>query len=192
MIPVEQQHMAVFDENGDCVQRGDCLSACVASVFELSLDDVPFFVEADSWWKDYHDFVRERGFLLERAWFTVGDDDPTKLKGWPGDRYWLATVYSPRGRTRCAVCRGEKQALRQWDGELAEYVEFDEPQPCGYCEGTGLVAPLHSVVMFGREIAWDPHPQRDMGHLGFVSGEQFGVADPVTLVLRETSPDSDT
>jgi hypothetical protein len=191
VIRVEQRQMAIFDEHGDNVQRGDCLTACVASVLELPIDEVPVFVESDSWWNDYLEFFRERGFLIEGAFMRVDETDPLKLCGWPSERYWIATVKSPRGKTRCSVCKGEKATSRQWDGELGDYVEFDEPQPCGHCEATGLVASLHAVVMYGRDLVWDPHPQRDMGHLGFVSGNQFGVADPSLLVPRETAAFSD-
>lgn len=187
MMPVEQRHMAVFDENGDNTQRGDCLTACVASLFELAIEDVPFFVESDSWWQDYQDFARERGLCIERAWVKVDEDDPMKLNGWPGDRYWIATVKSPRGKTRCSVCKGTGATSEQWNKELEEYVALDCEQPCDYCAATGLVPSLHALVMFGRDIVWDPHPQRDMGHLGFISGEQFGAPDPARLTLRRRS-----
>lgn len=181
MIPVEQRHLAVFDEQGDCVQHGDCLTACVASLFELPIDGVPFFVESDRWWHEYHEFVAARGLCIERAWITVDETDPTKLSGWPGDRWWIATVKSPRGLARCSACKGSGQEERYWDGD--QFVELDEARPCSYCTD-GLAPSLHAIVMYGRELAWDPHPQREMGHLGFVSGEQFGAPDPAKLVLR--------
>lgn len=183
MIKVEQQHMAVFDEHGDNLQRGDCLTACLASIFELPLDDVPFFVEQDDWYSAYHEWVCDRGLCIEQAHVTVDEDDPCKLRGWPSDRYWIATVKSPRGRARCNVCGGGGETATQWDKKFSTYVTLDAPAPCTYCEGSGLVPSLHAIVMYGREIAWDPHPQRDMGHLGFISGEQFGVPDPVRVRL---------
>jgi len=191
MIPVEQRHMALFDENGDNVQRGDCLTASVASLLELPIDEVPFFVESDSWLSDYQSFFWERGFQLGQVRIDTDENDSTKLRGGPVDGvYWLATVKSPRGRMRCATCKGEKAALAQWiDGE---HVEYDDPQPCRACDATGLVPSLHSVVMCGRELVWDPHPQREMGHLGFVSGEWLIARDPALLVLREKTAVSDT
>lgn len=127
VIPVEQRYMAIFDEHGDNLQRGDCLTACIASIFELPIDEVPFFVQEDDWYRAYHDWVRTRG--------------------------------------------------------LSTYQILDAPAPCSYCDATGLKPSLHAIVMRGREIAWDPHPQRDMGHLGFVSGEQFGCPDPTKIRL---------
>jgi hypothetical protein len=185
--------MAVFDEHGDNMQRGDCLTACIASLFELSLDEVPFFVEKDTWWSDYQAFLHERGFQLGQVRISTADDDPLRLTGAPADGiYWLATVLSPRGKTRCSVCQGERATTTQWDSERDEYVYFDDPQPCSYCNATGLVPCLHSIVMCGREIVWDPHPQRDMGHLGWVSGEWFIARNPGSLSLRSPRRDSDT
>ena len=185
MIPVEQRQMAIFDEHGDCVQHGDCLTACVASIFELPLDEVPFFVEHDDWHRRYHGFVAARGLCIERAWINV-DEDPTQLTGSPGDRYWIATVYSPRGKTRCTICKGERETLRQYDRKTGDWFDLDELDACWYCEATGLIASLHAVVMHGRELVWDPHPQREMGHLGFISGEQFGVPDPARVMLKDS------
>lgn len=184
MIPVEQQVMALFDEHGDNVQRGDCMRAAVASLFELPLEEVPHFVAYGDWWGVWTTWLEERGLRIANAFMTVDPEDPTQLKGWPGDVYWLATVKSPRGKTRCCVCKGEKTTLRDWDDELSEYVEHETPQPCRRCEATGLEPSLHCVVMFGRELVWDPHPQREMGHLGFVSGEEFRVIDPARLQLK--------
>lgn len=42
---------------------------------------------------------------------------------------------------------------------------------------------LHCVVMQGSDLVWDPHPQRDMGHLGFIDAELFLPRDPARLVL---------
>jgi hypothetical protein len=183
VIPVEQEHMAVFDEDGDNVQRGDCLRACVASIFELPLADVPHFVEADDWLGWYTRWVRARGFVLGTVRLSVGEENPLRLTGHPTEGiYWIATVKSPRSRARCGVCGGAGVALRQWLGSEARYVEYDEPQPCVECDATGLVPPLHAVVMCGGELAWDPHPLRDMGHGGWISGQWFIAADPAAFI----------
>lgn len=175
--------MAVFDEHGDNVHRGDCLSACIASLFEVAIDDVPFFVASETWHQDYQDWLRSRGMILRHYNVHVDEDDPTVLRGSPGEIYWIATVRSPRGLARCCVCEGEKATLQNWDDALRDYVQHETPQPCCRCNATGLEPSLHAVVMYGSELVWDPHPQRTMGHLGFVSGDQFGVVDPARLRL---------
>lgn len=185
MIPVEQQQMAVFDEHGDNVQRGDCMRACVASLFELPLEDVPHFVEQNDWHGEWVRWLRARGLGIYDARIRV-DDDPTRLTAYPGDGYWLATVKSPRGRERCAVCKGDKVTVHEWVG--GDYVRHDEPQPCRACDATGLVPAMHLVVMEGPELVWDPHPRRDMGHLGFVSGQILRLLDPTFLAGQVLRP----
>jgi hypothetical protein len=165
--------MAVFDEHGDNVQHGDCLRATLASLFELELEAVPHFVESDNWWHEWQAWLAARGFRIGNAFWSVDESDPTRLNGWPGEIHWLATVKSPRGRARCSVCKGAGKHRNH--------------KPCRYCDASGLVPSLHSVVMFGREVAWDPHPERDMGHLGFVHGYDFRAIDPARLVLREAA-----
>jgi hypothetical protein len=167
---VEQAVLAVFDARGDVVQRGDCLTACVASLFELPLSEVPFFVESESWWSDYQRFFHERGFQLGQVSICTDENDRRVLTGYPLDGvYWIATVKSPRGKARCSSCKGVG-----WG--------------CGACNGLGLVPSLHCVVMRGKELVWDPHPQRAMGHLGFVQGEWFIALDPARLAPRLSVP----
>jgi hypothetical protein len=38
------------------------------------------------------------------------------------------------------------------------------------------------VVMNDGEVAWDPHPSRDDGHLGFETGELLIPLDPANFV----------
>lgn len=188
MTPVEQRYMAIFDERGDPVQRGDCLRACVASLFDLDVDDVPHFSAHEDWAGSYARWMRERGYVIGSPRITTDEGDPTVLRGRPMDGiYWIGTVKSPRGRVRCAVCKGEGVAIEQWLGDEEEYVEHETPQPCVECDSSGLVPSLHAVVMCGGDLVWDPHPRRDMGHLGFVRGEWFIAADPGRFALMSES-----
>jgi hypothetical protein len=177
VIPVEQQQFAEYDENGDAIKHGDCMRACVASLFELPLEEVPHFVEHDNWYQLWSDWLAERNLRWSRAFYSVRDDDPTQLNGYPGDIYWLATVKSPRIKSRCNVCKGTALASHSWTGPDSSYVEHDPPIICPYCD-RGRSPGSHLVVMFGKEIAWDPHPQREMGHLGFTEGWDFRLIDP--------------
>lgn len=62
--------------------KGNCVAACVASILELSIEEVPNFVGdyGDDWWSAYGDWLRERGFSavevkLDREginWFGTG------------------------------------------------------------------------------------------------------------------------
>jgi hypothetical protein len=67
-------------------RRGNCFAACLASLFEVPLDEVPGFVEDASWWYQATDWVRDRlGFelvalspstsrarLSQQAWTPIG------------------------------------------------------------------------------------------------------------------------
>jgi len=58
MKPVMQTEMG---------RRGNCFSACLASLFELGIADVPNFYDvggddADAWWAAVRDWLRPRGF----------------------------------------------------------------------------------------------------------------------------------
>lgn len=70
---------------------GNCLAACVASILELDLEDVPNFTAIPGeheWWKALQAFVTERGWYLYAL-------DPEQ--GAPEETYYLAVGKSPRG-----------------------------------------------------------------------------------------------
>jgi hypothetical protein len=58
MTPVDQTKTL---ENSE---RGNCLAACVASIFDLEIDDVPQFEEmtTKTWRKALEDFAAELGY----------------------------------------------------------------------------------------------------------------------------------
>lgn len=56
MIPVDQT-MTVAEHG-----TGNCLAATIASVLEVSIDEVPNLVNQDTWFEDMVGFMRRRGF----------------------------------------------------------------------------------------------------------------------------------
>lgn len=44
----------------------------------------------------------------------------------------------------------------------------------------------HAVVCRGRDIVWDPHPQREMGHHGWLDATYFLPIDPARLALGDS------
>lgn len=108
MIPIEQTIFYDPDAPPE-KQRGNCLSAVVASLLELSIEEVPNFVqdhvnhEGDpewDWWTRLHNFVREQGFRLRylRAVETPGvvdREDSAFADPEPGEFYTVSGV-SPR------------------------------------------------------------------------------------------------
>lgn len=100
MKPVFQTQFVGDATSDEC---GNCLAACVASILELDLEDVPNFAaitepDKDAWWRALQGFVTERGFFLYPL-------DPEL--GAPEDTYTIAVGKSPRGDfNHCAVAFG--------------------------------------------------------------------------------------
>lgn len=96
---------------------GNCLNACIASILELPLDDVPEF--GDDWLTELNDFLRSRGLSYRRI-----PVDGAKPSG-----YGTIEGVSPRGGLHACV------AL---DGELVW-----DPHPISMRDGQGLVEPRY-------------------------------------------------
>lgn len=74
-------------------QRGNCLSAVIASLLELDLHEVPNFVQIDvdggqNWWEHLLEFLSKRGLTI--YWVT----DEVKPEQ---DEYYTVSGLSPRG-----------------------------------------------------------------------------------------------
>jgi hypothetical protein len=42
---------------------GNCFSACVATILNLPLDCVPYFMTGDDWWQRFSDWADDQGIL---------------------------------------------------------------------------------------------------------------------------------
>lgn len=123
MIPVDQTSFGPF---------GNCLAACVASLLELPVEDVPNFMLGLPSWDPDDQEARAR---WSRAFFAGVND-------------WLA----PRGLFYFEVGAPEG---------LPSYITESTP-PAALWIGIGTVAggASHAVVMRGGEMVHDPHPDR--------------------------------
>lgn len=54
------------------IRDNDCLQACIASLLDLSLEEVPCETEQDTWIDKYRDFLEPRGLSLEQIGYTIG------------------------------------------------------------------------------------------------------------------------
>lgn len=91
MKPLDQD---LFHDGAD--EPGNCFQACVGSILELPLEDVPHFVRlyGRSWMKGFRDWLEERG--MGAAWMPEGRH--------PGGAHCIATGHSPRGEfLHCVV-----------------------------------------------------------------------------------------
>ena len=122
MTPVTQTRF--FNPNGSPGEtRGDCWAACLASLLDLPIGDVPHFVQNDvdggvDWMVATYQWLHDRGFRLTMC---AGAERPA-------GRYYIQTGPSPRtGPTGEAI----SHACIYIDGELAH-----DPHP----DRTGLVS----------------------------------------------------
>jgi len=94
MIPVFQ---TIFHDK-KAGTRGNCLSACIASIMEIDINDVPHFHDEE----DYH--IALVDFIWSKDWDIYSEEDPP-----PG--YAIASGPSPRHE-------GVSHAVVVKDGEL--------------------------------------------------------------------------
>lgn len=85
---------------------GDCFRACIASILDLEIDDVPNFNEhGDDWWCAFGKWLASRGMVAFEVWIPDGGDQSwcstvDKLT----DVFAIVTFDSPRGDwLHCAV-----------------------------------------------------------------------------------------
>ncbi len=100
MRPVDQ---CVIDPH-----NGDCFAACVASILDLSLDEVPNFMEqpGDHWFTVALAWLNDRGLTVE---VKRGKEGCAVVCTPPG--YWIGSGKSPRGDYHHAVVfRGDTMA----------------------------------------------------------------------------------
>lgn len=156
MIPVEQTR---WRPGGG----GNCVAACVASIFEVPLSDcspeIPdggSFTAVCEWTAKRHPGIRANCKIVGGHWFKRGTIErfvdsypPVDVVEPPVSGYWIAGVVSPRG------------VLMRVDQEI-------KPS-------------LHCVVMYGSELVWDPHPKREMGIGGVYDATWWTVRDPAKL-----------
>lgn len=155
--PVEQRHLYAKGQHGDCV------AACVASIFGLSLDELAeqgigpgaCFQELFYWTKTYRAGLeyRERNLCVNHRmpepgrWeYDMPPDDHTLP---PTYGLWIAHVVSPRGLLLDGPYRG--------------------------------MPIIHAVVMRASALVWDPHPDRASG-VGQMVGQGWWVAAETGLV----------
>jgi hypothetical protein len=185
MKPVQQRKLWRPDSHPDGPQRGDCMTACLASVFEQPYEDC----EVKGYAGEISDWLKERRYagveavhhLLGTGWQnpeSIGD-----YRLWPTSHhemgYWIAGIWSPR------IPDEEKFGCG-----CVERVPGGDPE-CEWCHGEpekrsmGIQWGLHAVVMQYGQVAWDPHPEaEDRGPdetIYFRSAVTFHVVDPAQL-----------
>lgn len=185
MIEVEQRQLWRPDDHPDGPQRGDCMRACVASVFEVPYEETEGI---DGTAQTLWDWMRPRfpGLTARQRVFQGLGDEPERIGdhvNWPTYHhepgYWIAGIWSPRIPDREVFGCG-----------CADRVPGGDPA-CEWCHGEpdkrshGISWGLHAVVMENARLAWDPHPLRDPNMTLYFSGATtFQVTDPAKIPMR--------
>lgn len=151
-MPVAQRRLYRPAEHPLGAQRGDCLAACVASVFEVPYHQASSAVGHSQalfdWTREHYPWLRAEHRTLGDTWKGVETLD--SYKEWPERHfehgYWIATVWSPR------------------------IPDIETPD--------GIAWGLHAVVMHGWDCVWDPHPRRAEGFGPFRGATTWHVLDP--------------
>jgi len=103
MIPVDQTKFYIAEDG--VTQRGNCWTACIASIMERPIDSVPNFVEIDvaggqNWFTHTWQWLQANGYRLQNL--VHGEE--------PEGEYYIATGASPRGfNLRHAVVYKDRQ-----------------------------------------------------------------------------------
>ena len=83
MKPVEQTKLSYPD--------GNCFAACLASVLEVALEEVPCF-HGDGWLDRYNEWLAPRNLVLINLTYASAEGEP-----WYPAGYSLLAAKSPRG-----------------------------------------------------------------------------------------------
>jgi len=119
--------------------HGDCFSACLASLFELPLSDVPNFFDLAGdddakWWAAVRDWLRPRGFGV----MFLSLSDPAHLALFEG--WQIVCGKSARGLDHATIWR---------DGKM---VHDPHPSQCGLIapDGVDMIYPLCPAALMVR------------------------------------------
>lgn len=105
MKPVDQAHLNHGQEGAE---NGDCFRACVASVMERAVEDVPHFCSKEnesSWWDILVDWLDLEGWACVLVEAKNDADEPFRWPYFPNSVYYLAGGMSPRGFLHSVVYR---------------------------------------------------------------------------------------
>lgn len=127
MIPVMQTKVVVNKSNGEQVRRGNCFAACIASLLELPIEEVPnvevFFQFEDSfyWSEVMSEFLRLKGYELmndnmvkrfhpEFGYSFEGTDENGKISDYYKyvDVYYLVSGKSAMGVSHICIYQNGK------------------------------------------------------------------------------------
>jgi hypothetical protein len=115
--------MKFVDQTTFGEKNGNCFSACVASILELPIEDVPIFVEVKNWWGEFLSWLKPRGYYA--LCYHLKDCDKSVLDDYEIN---ILSGKSPRGDFLHAVVANGSKILhdphpsRDGIGELSDFI----------------------------------------------------------------------
>lgn len=149
MIPVTQTKVVVKNSKGEEVVRGNCYAACIASMLELPITEVPN-VEVFFHINDYpHWYVIMDTWLKSKGWELIGDMNYQCFhSGLITDPEFLCQVDE--------LCKKLKDSYYLVSGQSARGVS-------------------HICIYQNGQLVWDPHPSRE----GLVTIDNFQTLEKI-------------
>lgn len=77
--------------------HGNCFTACVASLFDKSISEVPNFIEFDDWFVTFWNYITSLGATFGGCRYTASHSWPSEDEWDLFDGYLIAGGGSPRG-----------------------------------------------------------------------------------------------
>ena len=105
MTPVTQTKVVVTNSKGEVIVRGNCFAACIASMLDLPISEVPnietlYGIEENFYWEVLWRWLTHLGYELsvdDRFRCFHGDESKSEYKEQLKDQYYLVSGSSPRG-----------------------------------------------------------------------------------------------
>lgn len=131
MIPVTQTKVIIQNSEGVMISRGNCFAACIASLLELPIHEVPnvevLFDDTPFWYEVTEVFLASKGLTL------VSDD---RFKCFHPD-----------------LCKQSEEWISVTSRELKDLYYL--------VSGTSIRGFQHMTIWQNGKLAWDPYPTRE-------------------------------
>ena len=97
ILPMKPVQQTTFGQ-----KKGNCFSACVASILELTLDEVPWFIGSEDWFAAFTEWLKPLGYWplmlkvgIVRKFDEIGQGYVSET--WLPSGYWIAGGECSRG-----------------------------------------------------------------------------------------------
>ena len=164
MIPVTQTKVVVKNSKGEEVVRGNCFAACIASILEVPITEVPnvevFFHLDTGYWSEVM-----LTFLETKGWELCTDE-------------MLKRFHPNQSTPKGFDFRGTDE-----NGYIPEYYDYKDKY---YLVSGKSPRGVHHICIYKNgELAHDPHPSRE----GLVTLEYFQTLEKVQI--KNVQPNND-